>query len=266
MMSLDVLVPTRDRSGALAATLTSLAMQTARPFRVVISDQGDESATSRAEVRTALRVLELHGCLTEVHHHLPRRGMAEQRAFLLSRSSAPRALFLDDDLILEPWVLDVMTNTLTREGCGFVGSAVIGLSYRGDVRPHQQAVELWSGRVTPEVVRVGTPAWERYKLHNAANLLHVQEALGATPLAPVAYKVAWVGGCVLYDREKLLAVGGFDFWRDLPEEHAGEDVLAQLRVMARFGGCGVMPSGAYHQELPTTLPNREVDAPRVLPW
>lgn len=34
--------------------------------------------------------------------------------------------------------------------------------------------------------------------------------------------------------------------------------------MARFGGCGLIPSGAYHQELPTTLPCRDVDAPQVL--
>jgi hypothetical protein len=34
--------------------------------------------------------------------------------------------------------------------------------------------------------------------------------------------------------------------------------------MARFGGCGLIPSGAYHQELPTTLPKRDVDAPKVL--
>jgi hypothetical protein len=50
----------------------------------------------------------------------------------------------------------------------------------------------------------------------------------------------------------------------LPPDHCGEDVLVQLRVMERFGGCGLIPSGAYHMELPTTLPDREVDAPMVL--
>ena len=34
--------------------------------------------------------------------------------------------------------------------------------------------------------------------------------------------------------------------------------------MARDGGCGRIPSGVYHQELPTTVPDRSVDAPRVL--
>jgi hypothetical protein len=75
---------------------------------------------------------------------------------------------------------------------------------------------------------------------------------------------AWIGGCVLYDSARLRAAGGFGFWRELPPEHCGEDVLAQLRVMARFGGCGLIPSGACHQELPTTVPWRRHDAPRLL--
>lgn len=81
----------------------------------------------------------------------------------------------------------------------------------------------------------------------------------------VRYKVAWIGGCVLLDVDKLRSVGGFGFWRDLPAEHCGEDVVAQARVMARYGGCGVLPSGAYHQEHPTTIRELRHDAPRLLP-
>ncbi|WP_432812908.1 hypothetical protein [Pantanalinema sp. GBBB05] len=35
--------------------------------------------------------------------------------------------------------------------------------------------------------------------------------------------------------------------------------------MARYGGCGIMPSGVYHQELPTTVYDRSQDAPLLLP-
>jgi hypothetical protein len=80
----------------------------------------------------------------------------------------------------------------------------------------------------------------------------------------VPYRVAWVGACVLYRRDALLATGGFDFWVDLPTEHSGEDVAAQWRIMERFGGAGIVPSGAVHLEAPTTLPVREVDAHDVL--
>ncbi|PCC71997.1 Glycosyl transferase family 2 [Nannocystis exedens] len=270
MPTLDVLIPTCDRPAALAVTLTSLCAQTltspgGRPFRVVVSDQGDTPATEAGELRAAVRVLRAHGHEVELHRHLPRRGLAEQRHYLLAQARAEQLLCLDDDLLLEPWVVAQMTGALAREGCGFVGSAVIGLSLIDSVRPHQQRVEWWPGRVEPERVEPGSAAWLRHELHNAANLWHVQRALGLGPADTRCYKIAWVGGCVLYDAAKLRAVGGFGFWTELPREHCGEDVLAQLRVMARFGGCGLMPSGVYHLELPTTVPNREVDAPRVLP-
>lgn len=72
--------------------------------------------------------------------------------------------------------------------------------------------------------------------------------------------MAWIAGCVLFDRAKLVECGGFDFWADLPPEHAGEDVAAQWRVMERYGGAGVLPSGAVHLESPTTVPDRRVQA------
>lgn len=270
MPTVDVLIPTCDRPAALAVTLAGLCAQSLRepggaPFRVVVSDQGDTPVEAAGEVRAVLAVLRAHGHDVELHRHLPRRGLAEQRQFLLERCRGELALFLDDDVLLEPWVLAQLTRALAREGCGFVGSAVLGLSHAGDVRPHEQQVELWAGPVAPELVEPGSAAWQRHRLHNAANLWHVQRALGVDPERSRVYKVAWVGGCVLYDVAKLRAVGGFGFWRELPREHCGEDVLAQLRVMACFGGCGIMPSGVYHLELPTTVPNREVDAPRVLP-
>jgi hypothetical protein len=135
-----------------------------------------------------------------------------------------------------------------------------------DVRPHQQAIEFWDQQVTPEIIRPDTVEWQRYPLHNAANILHVARDLGLTPLTQQVYKVAWVGGCVLYDTEKLRTSGGFQFWEQLPDEHCGEDVYAQIRVMERFGGCGLIPTRVYHQELPTTVVNRTVDAPKVLQY
>lgn len=261
---LDILIPTYDRPAALAVTLTSLCAQTYRNFRIIISDQTEASpAWHTGEVRAALRVLQAHGHAIETHHHLPRRGLAEQRQFLLDQAIAPYVLFLDDDLILEPYVVQQMLHAILEEGCGFVGCAVIGLSFVNDVRPQQQAIEFWQGPVQPEVVLPHTPQWERHYLHSAANLYHVQQRLGLRPECSRKYRVAWVGGSVLYQTAKLRQTGGFSFWRDLPRDHCGEDVLAQLRVMERYGGCGLIPSGVYHQELPTTVPDRRVDAPKV---
>ena len=214
------------------------------------------------------RVLEATGRRVELHRHLPRRGMAEQRAWLLARASAPYALFLDDDVLCEGDLLERLLAAIRRAGCGFVGAGLIGPSYAAEARPDEQAIEFWpDDRVEPEDVTPASRAWARHRLHNAANLLHVARALEPAPgvRAPDRlYRVAWVGGCVLYDTARLREAGGFDFWRELPELHAGEDVLAQLRVMRRWGGAGLFPSGAYHLELPTTIPDREVDAPRAL--
>ena len=335
---IDVLIPSCERSCALAVTLTALSAQHVRNFRITISDQSEgEGVGASAEVRAVLRYLQARGLEVQLISHLPRRGMAEQRAFLLSRVSAPYCLFLDDDVILEPDLLGRLLQSMREQECGFVGSALHGLSFLDDERPHQQAIEFWNSRVHPETVTPGQAAWSRHHLHSAANLFHVQRRMQAeeggvqrqvasqagsdTPYqagdqadeqaeaqanqqpeaqanerakahsneraaaqanaqaahqseeraahqprrqATRHYRVAWIGGCVLFDTGKLREVGGFDFWPELPASHCGEDVLAQLRVMARFGGCGIFPSGAYHMELPTTIVTREVDAPKVL--
>ncbi len=265
MNQTTVLIPTYSRLTALAATLTSLCFQTYADFDVVISDQTDGyDAADDPSVQTIIRLLEYHQHPVRVFKHLPRQGIAEQREFLFSQSQSPYTLFLDDDLILEPFVIANMVAAITEEQCGFVGQAVLGLSYLQDVRPHEQAIEFWQERVEPEVIRPKTDKWGRHKLHNAANLLHVQDALKITSENQRKYKIAWVGGCILYDTAKLREVGGYSFWRQLPSEHAGEDVLVQIRLMERFGGCGLIPSGVYHQELVTTLPDRTVNAPEVL--
>lgn len=261
---LDVLIPTFERPCALPVTLTSLAYQDHRAFRIIVADQSHEPVAIAPEVQAAILFLHHRGIAIEIVRNVPRRGLAQQRQFLLDRSNSAQILFLDDDLILEPWVIGQMTQALTASGCGFIGSAVIGLSYAEDHRPHEQAFEFWPDDVQPERIDPGCSAWSRHKLHNAANLLHVQQAHGLTPNTSRLYKIAWTGGCVLYDRAKLVAAGGFEFWRQLPTIHAGEDVQAQRQVMARFGGAGIMPSGVYHQELETTIPDRTCDAPHVI--
>ncbi len=261
---LTVLIPTFERPAALAVTLAGLVAQ-GSPFRVVISDQGESvHAMESAEVRALVRILRARGHPVELRRHLPRRGLAEQRAFLLRRARSRYVLYLDDDIFVEPGLVDRLLSTMRQERCGFVGSAPIGLSYADDVRPSEQQLELWEGPVEPEVVVPDGPRWARHRLHNAANVWHVGRARERAGRPPGRYKVAWVGGCVLWDARALRSVGGFGFWRSLPRTHAGEDVVPQLRALARFGGCAIVPSGAFHLELPTTVPDREVDAPRAM--
>jgi GT2 family glycosyltransferase len=257
----DVLIPTRDRAAELAVTLSGLAAQEGVPdFGVAVSDQSDgDPPWATPAVAAAVRILRHRGRPVLLERHLPARGLAEQRAFLLGLSRARYVLSLDDDVWLEPGTLARMLTAIRRLGCGFVGSFVHGLSFAEDVRPATHVLyEEWTGPPVPERVRPGTREWERSRLHAAANLLHLTQRLGLRPGEWRAYKVAWVGGCVLYDRRKLLAAGGYDFWPHVPVPHAGEDVAAQLAVLERYGGAGIVPSGAYHLESPTTVPVREV--------
>ncbi len=177
-------------------TLAGLLYQEDRSFAVSVADLSDDSVSASAEVAAVA--------------------------------------YLDDDLILEPFVLRLLVD---------------------DVRPEEQAIEFWAGPLRPERVRPRSREWGRHQRHSAANLIHVQAALGVTPARPQRCKLAWASACVLSDRKKHFSDGGFAFWRSVPSAHCGEDVAAQVRVLEKFGGCGVLPCGVFHQELGTTLPD-----------
>lgn len=262
---ISVLIPTYNRMQALSVTLMSLYYQKEENFDVIISNQSETVLPQENEgIQTLIRLLAKKDVSVKILQNLPRKGMAQQRDFLLQQSHSRLSIFLDDDVILEPSVLQNMKMIIDREQCGFVGSALIGLSYQKDVRENEQQIEFWRQGVRPETVVPGSHEWQRHKLHNAANIDHVAKKFHLTASNPDIYKVAWIGGCVMYDTQKLIDSGGFDFWKNLPESHCGEDVLAQLRVMKLYGGCGIVPSGVYHQELATTIPDRTVNAPEWL--
>ena len=102
----DVLIPSFERQGELAVTLAGLAAQDAPAFRVIISDQTEGApATEHPAVSAMVRVLRAQGRHVELKRHLPRRGLAEHRHYLLGLSRAPFVLFLDNDVWLEPGTL-----------------------------------------------------------------------------------------------------------------------------------------------------------------
>lgn len=264
--AVDVLIPTRNRTPELAVTLAGLAAQDSPAFRVVVSDQSDGlPAWDLAPVPAVVRLLRAQGTEVELLQHLPRRGMAEQRQFLLDQARTDKVLFLDDDVWLEPGALARMSAALDQLSCGFVGMAPQGLSYLSDRRPQETDVfEPWEGPVTPERIRPDEPAFQRWPLHSAANLSHVSADLGLEPGQWLPYKIAWLGGCAMFRRQALEETGGFRFWEQLPPEHCGEDVVAQWRVMESFGGAGILPAGAVHLESPTTVTDRRVEAFEVV--
>lgn len=265
MALVDVLIPTIDRKTGLAMVLSSLLGQRFTDFNVIISDQSEAEQTSleSAEIQTAIQALRLHGHKVTTHHHLPRRGMAEQRQFLFEQSTAPYIHFLDDDILLDPLTMQRMVDVILNERCGFVGCAAVGLQFLQDIRPDEQQIELWEGPIHPESFDEQSIPWNRHRVNNAANPVHLAERLvhdGQT----LRYKVAWVGGAnVLFDREKLNNVGAFSWWRRLPPEHAGEEVVAQFLLLNKYGGCGILPAGTYHIGLSTKIENRQYNATQL---
>ncbi len=251
--AVDILLPTCNRLSSLIMTLSGVAAQTLRDVRVIVADQSEPQVGDEQVIQTLRRVIEARGGSVEWYDRCPVYGIAEQRDFLLKRATAETVLYLDDDVLMEPWVVERLLETLRSEQCGFVGAFPAGLSHRDDVRPQQQKIEYWNGPVRPEVVEPGTPQWERWQLHRAANLYHV--GLSLPPGVTRRYKVAWIASCILYDRAKLLAVGGFSFWSRLPRYHSGEEVLVQNLLMRRWGGCAIVPSGTYYSQAPTTVLN-----------
>lgn len=253
MAAVDILLPTCNRRESLVMTLAGIAAQSHTDLRVIVADQSDTPLGEAPGIGALRRVIAARGGEVAWHARPARHGIAEQRAFLLDAAAAPYVLYVDDDVHMEPWVLARLLAVMAEQRCGFVGAFPAGLSFRDDVRPAQQRVEWWDGRVRPEVVEPGTPAWERAQLHRAANHWHVAQRLA--PGEQRLYKVAWVASCVLYDNARLREVGGFDFWPRLPRYHSGEEVLVQNLLLRRFGGCAILPSGTYHAELPSTVLN-----------
>ena len=232
-------------------TLSGVVSQNIADLQVVVSSQGRHRAEKSPVARALGRVIQARGGSIEWHHREP-RGIAEQRHFLLGRAQAEAVLFVDDDIFMQPFVIQNLLSVLQTDGCGFAGAFPAGLTFVNDVRPEQQKIELLEGPVQPETIVKDGPGWERWHLHRAANLYHVARNLALPPGEFLRYKVAWLGSCVLYSKEKILAVGGFSFWDRLPRYHKAEDLLVQNLLMRRFGGCGVVPSGTYHAEVETT--------------
>ncbi|MDQ3932923.1 MAG: glycosyltransferase family 2 protein, partial [Actinomycetota bacterium] len=93
-----MLIPTCDRPAALSVTLSTVALQAFPDFRLVISDQGETPATRSPEVAAVVRFLESKDHEVQVWRNLPRRGMAQQRQFLLDQVVGNYAFYLDDDV------------------------------------------------------------------------------------------------------------------------------------------------------------------------
>ena len=234
MGTTDILLPTCNRLASLVMTLGGVAAQTARDLRVIVADQSERPVADDPVVETLGRVIEERGGFVEWHHRPPLHGIAEQRDFLLRQATADTVLYLDDDVLMESWVLERLPAILDDERCAFVGAFPAGLSHRHDRRPEQQPIDYWQGPVLPEMVEPESAEWERWQLHRAANLYHVAQSLppghGGATRSPGSRPASFT------------TAASWRRWGDspsgprLPRYHSGEEVLVQNLLMRRWGG------------------------------
>src|ERR1700712_1429927 len=118
-MDIHILIPTYKRVKALAVTLTSLYYQSETSFDIVVADQsGDNALEEDQTIQTIKRLLEIKGHSVSILKNLPAKGMAQQRQFLLDHSTSKYSLFLDDDLILDSYVVRNMKRVLIEQAIG----------------------------------------------------------------------------------------------------------------------------------------------------
>jgi hypothetical protein len=242
----DILIPAPGSPVSLGATLAALAGQRYPSFRITaahppIAPRDEPPVAALVAVLQAgghpVRVLDIDRASAD--------GGAVQA--LVDQTEAPYVLVVEDGVYLEPDLIGRLVAAIRATGGAFVGSNVIDLRFRDEHRPDEEAIEFWDGPVRPEEIAVGSHAWtKRRRVHRGANLQHLRERLPRT--RDRLYRVADIHGCVLYDGGKLRAVGGFRSIRDhghnlaVPASRAS---AAQLRLLARHGGAGLFPSGAY---------------------
>src|SRR5215216_2899047 len=120
LKSVNILIPTYKRLKALAVTLTSLYYQSEKSFDIIIADQStNDDIEKDNSIQTIIRLFRIKGNRVTILKNLPRKGMAQQRQFLLEHSEARYSVFLDDDVILEPYVIRNMRQVLEKHRCGF---------------------------------------------------------------------------------------------------------------------------------------------------
>ena len=261
---IDVLVPTKDRPTELATTLAGLAAQSGVRFRVVVSDQSEGPASyTTPAAQTLVRALRRRGTDVELCRHLPRRGMADTglpplpgggaRGALPRRRRVARSRGAPSPARCAP---HVGVRVRRRRHAGALPPR--RPTARGMRGPSRSGPAGWE----PETIEEGRPRLGlggrgQRRQRGAPGGVCSDSTSAPSPRPGTLYAVTrshGAAGCVLFDRSALLDAGGFDFWQAVPADAHGEDVLAQLRVMARHGGAGILPSGAYHQQAPINHP------------
>ncbi|MBI2777764.1 MAG: hypothetical protein HYX57_10960 [Chloroflexi bacterium] len=270
----DVVIPAARSTAGLGATLASLAAQRYPAFRATVDiSPGLEAGAS---LDALVRLLEARGHPAHLEASASGGG-GPIRDLNRLRGSAPYLLVVEEGVFLEPDLIGRLVAAMRSTPSGFVGSSAVSLDARSERAARGPAgISFWDGPVRPEVLSEAAQA-ERRRLHRGASLQDLRERLPRT--RDRLYRIADIDGCVLYDTEKLRSVGGFPAVEPGSADHRAGDVgsglpdpgqgVVQRRLLARHGGAGLFPSGAFRlvpavaMAAPTVLGDAGGDRPAV---
>lgn len=151
----DVVIPTRDRPAQLAATLTALTKQVSGDFGIIVVDDGGAAPAETLVPATVCDVLTIRFLRNESSI-----GPGPSRNHGVAASAADYVVFLDDDCVAVPEVVDRHRAALTRARGPVVSLGPI-------LSPPGQRLSVWNhwdaDRLEREYARlrdkVATPAW-----------------------------------------------------------------------------------------------------------
>lgn len=183
----SAVIPTRDRTKALRATLASLAGQSAQPTEVVVVDASDDDSTE------AFCKEGVTGLQSRVRwFRAVRRGAAVQRNEGIGYATEPVIAFLDDDILFEPDCVARLWAALESDPTmGGVNATITNQMYSPPGRVSRLLFPILSGRRLKSYAgRVLGPG--------------VNQLPEDLPDLPEVVPVDWLNlGCTLYRRSAL---------------------------------------------------------------
>ncbi|MEU9608344.1 glycosyltransferase [Streptomyces sp. NPDC048057] len=257
-VALSVVVPTRDRTTRLLLTLTALGQQTLPPDRyevVLVNDAAD--ATGATDLKSVLAAVPDHVPLRTAATGGRGPARARNQGAALARGEV--LLFLDDDTVATPGLLDAHLRAHRAAGPLVVHGAVTDLSafaLTPDPAVLRPALVGARGRSIDAAALADLPEHARLFGPRRSFIERTARAVLDTPGRERLHWLACIGTNTSVRRTVFDRVGGFDeHYGDL---WGGEDLELGLRLKAAGAAFALLDATAYH------LPGLRRDAADLL--
>jgi glycosyltransferase involved in cell wall biosynthesis len=234
LLSVAIIIPTRNRAAVLRRTLESLAAQSAQPAQVIVVDASDDASTRAFSVDALIP-----GLASAVSWQAAEAlGAASQRNQGVRACSQPVIGFMDDDILFEPMCFARLWSALDSDrGLGGVNAMITNQRYQAPGRISRLIFRLMAGRA--QVSYAG------HVLGPAVNLLPEDR-----DDLPEVVPVEWLNTtCTLYRREALPDP-------PFPSQFHGyslmEDLALSLTVGKRWPLANARTARIFHDSQPGT--------------